>query len=74
MAPVGREHRADRRALAVVAVGHHRDVLEHERHAGGVQDLLLRFSLDRLPRQEDDGLVVDAFHGSRPTAGTSGGS
>jgi hypothetical protein len=35
---------------------------ENEWHAGGVQNLLLRLSLDGVPRQEDDGLFVDAIH------------
>ena len=61
-APSVGEHGADRRALAVVAVGHDRDVLEDERHRRGVEDLLLRLGLDRVPREEDDYLVVDRFH------------
>ena len=64
---LGGEHGADGRPLAVVAVGHHGDVPKHERHARRVQDLLLRLRLDGLPGKEDDGFVVDALHGHRPT-------
>ena len=65
----GRDHRArggqdgaHRRPLAIVTVGHHRHVLEHERHPGGVQDLLLCFELDAVPRQEHDDVLTDPLH------------
>ena len=60
---LGRENGPDRRALSVMAVGHDGDVLEHERHRSRVEDLLLRRRLDRVPREEDNCLVVDRFHG-----------
>jgi hypothetical protein len=60
---LGRKDRPDCRALAVMAVGHDGDVLEYERHRSRVEDLLLRLRLDRVPREEDDCLVVDRFHG-----------
>jgi lanthanide-dependent methanol dehydrogenase len=59
---LGRKHRPDRRALSVVAIGHDGDVLEHERHRGRVEDLLLCRRLDRVPRKEDNCLVVDCLH------------
>ncbi len=59
---LGGQHGPDRRALAVMAVGHDRDVFEDEWHRRGVEDLLLRRSLDRVPREADDYLVVDRFH------------
>jgi hypothetical protein len=60
---LGRKHRPDRCALSVMAVGHDGDVLEHERHRSRVEDLLLRRRLDRVPREEDNCLVVDSLHG-----------
>jgi hypothetical protein len=59
---LGRKDRPDGRALAVMAVGHDGDVLEYERHRSRVEDLLLRLRLDRVPREEDNCLVVDLFH------------
>ena len=56
------QHRTDRRAFAVVAVGHHRDVLEDERHRRRVLDLLQRLGLDRLGRREEDGFLVEPVH------------
>ena len=58
----GGEHGSDGGAFAVVAVGHDGNMLEHERHAGCVKNLLLRFALDRAPGEEDDSLVAHLRH------------
>jgi hypothetical protein len=58
----GGQHRADGGALAVVAVGHHRDVLVDERHRGRVEDLLERFRLDGRRRREEDGFFAQPMH------------
>ena len=62
---VGGEHGSDGCALAVVTIRHDSDMLEHERHARRVHDLLLRFVFDRAPRQKDDRVLANAFHISR---------
>ena len=71
---LGRKNGPDRRALSVVAVGHDGDVLEHERHRSRVEDLLLRRRLDRVPREEDNCLVVDRFHGIETSGRQAGRS
>jgi hypothetical protein len=45
-----------------MAVGHDRNMLEHERHFGRVQDLLLSLGLNRFPREENNSLVVYTMH------------
>jgi len=47
---IGRQHRADRRALAVMAIRHYRDVLEHEGHPCRVRNLLPCLRLNAVPR------------------------
>ena len=59
---LGGKHRADRRAFSVVTVGHHRDVLEDERHRGRVLDLLQCGGFDGLGRGKHDSLLVEAIH------------
>jgi hypothetical protein len=44
-------------------------MLEDERHARRVQNLLLRLGLDGIPGKEDDGLFVDAKHQALPLEG-----
>jgi len=58
----GRENGPHRCALPVVAVGHDGNVLEHERHRGRIEDLLLGRRLDRVPGKEDNRLIVYSFH------------
>ena len=43
---LGRDHRADRRTLAVMHIRHYRDVFEDERQTGDIVELPLRAVLD----------------------------
>ena len=65
--PFRRQHRADRGAFAVVAVGHDGDVLEDERHRRRVLDLLQSLGLDRVGWGEEDGFVAEPMHHSELT-------
>ena len=60
IAPIGRDHRADGRALAQVGVGHQRQVRVDERHRGGALGLLAGVVLeDRRPVEQ---AFVDLLH------------
>lgn len=59
---LSRKNPPDRRALSVMAVGHDGDMLQHERHRSRVENLLLRCQRDRVPREEDNRLVIDRLH------------
>jgi hypothetical protein len=58
------EHRADRRPLPEMAIGHHRHVLENKRHGCGVFNLLQRLLLDTFGTGEEHGSVVQSEHGA----------
>ena len=59
---LGRDHRADGGAFAVMAIGHHRHPLEDKGQLRGVQDLLLRLGLDFRPGQKRGDFFADATH------------